>query len=354
MIGIGIIGAGRISGAHARAAASLPQTRLAAVAEPDEERRAAFGARYGGTPFADTHEMLECPDVDAVVVALPHWLHAEVSCAALEAGKHVLLEKPMAMTVAECDAMIAAARRTGRKLMVGHSQHFFPVNQAAKALLDSGELGRIVMATDTWFKPFFGREKRPPWFLDTSRGGGMWPMNGSHMIDRMTMFIGSDVVAVKAMVGTYFFDQPATDAGLAFLQFRNGVCATLAHAGYRDHCGVDRFEGEITATEGQIRFTTSRLWRSRDDRYEEVDVLIEMPRLRSEAAPGEVAAAAKAVSGAPPTFALQMAAFADCILNDTEPPITGEYGREIVRVLNACEESGRTGREVRLDIDRSA
>jgi phthalate 4,5-cis-dihydrodiol dehydrogenase len=349
MIGVGIIGAGRISGAHAHAARSLPQTRLAAVAEPDEERRAAFVARHGGAPFADYREMLEARDVDAVVVALPHGLHAEVGCAALEAGKHVLLEKPMAVTVAECDAMIAAARRTGRTQMVGHSQHFFPVNQAVKALLASGEVGRIVMATDTWYKPFFGREKRPPWFLDASRGGGMWPMNGSHMIDRMTMFIGSEVVAVKAMVGTYFFDQPATDAGMAILQFRNGVYATLAHAGYRDHCGVDRFEGEITATEGQLRFSTSRLWRSQDDRYVEVEVPVEMPSLRSEAAPGEVAAAATALSVAPPTFALQMAAFADAILNDSEPPITGEYGREIVRVLNACEESGRTGREVRLD-----
>jgi predicted dehydrogenase len=177
----------------------------------------------------------------------------------------------------------------------------------------------------------------------------MWPMNGSHMIDRMTLFIGSDVVAVKAMVGTYFFDQPTTDAGMAILQFRNGVYATLAHAGYRDHCGVDRFEGEITATGGQLRFSTRRLWRSQDDQYVEVEVPVEMPALRTKAAPREVAATAKAVQVAPPTFALQMAAFADCILNDTAPPIPGEYGREIVRVLNACEESGSTGREVRLD-----
>lgn len=349
MVGIGIIGAGRVSGAHARPATALPQTRLVAVAEPDEARRAAFVERYGGTGYADYRELLEAKEVDAVVVALPHWLHAEATCAALSAGKHVLLEKPMAMTVEECDRIIAAARRANRKLMIGHSHHFFPVNLAVKALLTSGELGKIVMATDTWYKPFFGREKRPLWFLDPAKGGGMWPMNGSHMIDRMIFFIESDVVAVKAMVGAYFFDQPATDAGMAILQFRNGVYATLAHAGYRDHCGVERFEAEITATQGQVRFDGRRLWRSCDDRYVEVEVPDMMAALRPEFTPAGVAESAKEVMVPSPTLALQMAAFADSILNNTEPPVTGEYGREVVRVLNACEESGRTGREVRLE-----
>jgi predicted dehydrogenase len=140
------------------------------------------------------------------------------------------------------------------------------------------------------------------------------------------------------MVGTYFFDQPATDAGLAILQFENGVYATLAHAGYRDHGGVDRFEAEITATDGQIRFPGSKLWRSRDGQFVEVEVPVEMPPLRPTADPAPS-----------PVFAAQLAGFADAILNDTESPIPGEYGREVVRVLTACEESGRTGREVLLD-----
>lgn len=336
MVGIGIIGAGRISGAHAQAARALPQTRLVAVAEPDEERRARFLERWGGTGFADYRALLDSPEVDAVVVALPHWLHGEVGCAALSAGKHVLLEKPMAMTVEECDALIAAGRRANRKVMVGHMHQFTPVNLAAKALLDSGELGEVVMATDTWYKPFFGREKRPPWFLDAAKGGGMWPMNGAHMIDRMTFFAGSEVVAVKAMVGARFFDQPCTDCGVALLQFANGVYATLVHAGYRDRCGVERFEAEITATEGQIRFDGRGLWRSRDDQYLPVEVPTNSPPLRPDMA-------------CSPTFAAQTAAFADAILNDAVPPIPGEYGRQVVRVMNACEESGRTGREVRLD-----
>src|SRR5262249_36728304 len=158
-------------------------------------------------------------------------------------GKHVLIEKPMAMTVAECDAMIAAAERTGKTLMVAHSQHFFPVNEKVRALIAEGDVGRIVFATDTWYKPFYA-DPRPPWFLESTKGGGMWPMNGPHMIDRMSQFIGSRVVAVKAMVGTYFVDVPATDTGVAILQFANGVYATLQHCGYTN--GVEKFEGEIT------------------------------------------------------------------------------------------------------------
>ena len=113
----------------------------------------------------------------------------------------------MAMTVAECDAMIAAADRSGKTLMIAHSQQFFPVNETVRAMIAAGEIGRIVFATDTWYKPFYA-DPRPPWFLDAAKGGGMWPMNGPHLIDRMTMFIGSHVVAVKAMVGTHFVDVP--------------------------------------------------------------------------------------------------------------------------------------------------
>lgn len=336
MIGIGIVGAGRISGAHAQAARALPTTRLVGVAEPDEERRARFLERFGGTGYAEHRALLDADEVDAIVVCLPHWLHAEVGCAALDAGKHVFLEKPMAMTVAECDALIAAARRAGRKLMVGHMYQYHPVNTTAKALLDAGELGAIVMATDTWHKPFFGREKRPAWFLDAAKGGGMWPMNGSHMIDRMTYLIGSDVVAVKASVGTRFFDQPCTDHGVALLQYGNGTHATLVHAGYRDGCGAERHEAEITATEGQIKFDGKSLWRIRDGQYVPVEVTAMPPPLRPDAP-------------CSPMFALQAAGFADAIRNDTAAPIPGEYGRQVVRVLEACEESGRTGREVRLD-----
>lgn len=336
-IRIGIIGTGRISGAHARAAEALAGTQLAGCADIDPARLAKFTERFPCQASSSAEELIARPGVDAVVIALPHWLHCDVTIAALQAGKHVLLEKPMAMTVAECDAMIAAAERTGKTLMVGHSQHFFPVNEAARALITSGEIGRIVFATDTWYKPFFEVE-RPPWFLDAAKGGGMWPMNGPHMIDRMMMFIGSPVVAVKAMVGTYFFDVPATDTGMALLQFGNGAHATLQHCGFKN--GVDRFEAEIAGTEGQLKLSTRQLWRSRDGKWEEVPVQPTAPPLKpdwpADKSPGA-------------SFGNQMAAYVQAIRTGQEPAVSAAYGREIVRVLQATEESARLGREVRLD-----
>jgi phthalate 4,5-cis-dihydrodiol dehydrogenase len=337
MIGIGVIGTGRISGAHARAAEALAGTRLAGCADVDPARLEKFTGRFPCPAFESYEELIARSDVDAVVVALPHWLHCDVTIACLQAGKHVLLEKPMAMTVAECDAMIEAADRTGKTLMVAHSQHFFPVNETARALIAAGEIGRIVFATDTWYKPFYEVE-RPPWFLDASKGGGMWPMNGPHMIDRMMMFIGSEVVAVKAMVGTYFFDVPATDTGMALLEFANGVHATLQHCGWKQ--GVNKFEGEITGTEGQLRLTVKQLWRSRDGQYEEVPVEAAPPPLKpdwpADRSPGA-------------TFGNQLAAFVDAIHTGDEPAVSARYGREVVRILEASEESARRGREVRLD-----
>lgn len=339
IIKIGIIGTGRVSGAHAAAAQALAGVQLAGCADVDPARLAKFTERFPCPGFASSEELIGRPGIDAVVVALPHFLHADVTIAALQAGKHVLLEKPMAMTVAECDAMIAAADRTGKQLMVAHSQQFFPVNQAARALIAAGAIGRIVFATDTWYKPFYA-EPRPPWFLDASRGGGMWPMNGSHMIDRMTRFIGSPVIAVKAMVGTYFVDVPATDTGVALLQFANGVHATLQHCGYQVGQGVERFEGEITGTEGQLKLTPARLWRCQEGKYEEVSVEPALPPLKPEW-PADKRLGA--------TFVNQFAAFAEAIRTGAEPAVSARYGREIVRVLAACEESGRLGREVRLD-----
>jgi phthalate 4,5-cis-dihydrodiol dehydrogenase len=337
MLKLGIIGTGRISGAHARATQALEGTHLVGCADVDPDRLAKFTSRFPCDGCESYEDLLARPDLDAVVIALPHWLHGDVTIASLHAGKHVLVEKPMAMTVAECDAMIAAADQTGKTLMIAHSQHFFPVNERARALIAAGEIGRIVFATDTWYKPFYEVE-RPPWFLDASKGGGMWPMNGPHMIDRMMMFIGRDVIAVKAMVGTHFVDVPATDTGMALLEFAGGVHATLQHCGYTN--GVNKFEAEITGTKGQLRLTTTQLWQSRDGKYEEVPLEPSLPPLKSDwpadHSPGS-------------TFANQLAAFVHSVQTGEEPPISARYGREIVRVLEACEESARLGREVRLD-----
>jgi predicted dehydrogenase len=337
MIGIGIIGAGRICAAHATAALALPETRLVAIADVDEARVARAVDEFGGRGYHGYEPLLQDPEVDAVVVALPHGLHRDVTVNCLAAGKHVLLEKPMAMTVPECDAMIAAAESSGKSLMVAHSQHYFPANLAAKELIQAGAIGNLVLATDTWYKGFWEGGKRPDWFLDDSKGGGMWAMNGSHMIDRLVFLLGSRVTSVKAKVGNPIFGL-STDMGMAYLDFANGVSATIQHLGYRD--GVNRFEAEISGTEGQLKVNGDgggrEVWRSSGGAWEAMPVIeAELPTKPGAPQPS-------------PVFGAQMREFALSLLEQRAPGVTAEYGRHIVQVLTACEVSSRTGREMVL------
>lgn len=337
MIGIGIIGAGRICAAHATAALALPETRLAAIADVDESRVAAATQAYDCIGYLGYEALLDDPDVDAVVIGLPHFLHREVTERSLQAGKHVLLEKPMAMTVEECDAMLAAADAAGKSLMVAHSQHYFPQNLAARELIRNGDLGTLVLANDAWYKGFWEGGKRPKWFLENSKGGGMWAMNGSHMIDRLCFLLDSQVTAVKARVGNPVFGL-STDMGIAYLDFACGVSATIQHLGYRD--GVNRFDAEISGTEAQLKVggdgNRAELWRSRSGTWEEVPVApTQLPTRPGAPEPS-------------PIFGAQLRDFALGLVEQRAPSISAEYGRHIVQVLTACEESSATGREVVL------
>ena len=187
--GVGIIGASRVSGGHAQAVAAVPETQLVAIAEPDAVRREEFTRKHPCTGYAGHNDLLADPRIDVVMIGLPHFLHTEITLAACAARKHIFLEKPMAMTVADCDAIIAAAEEAGVKLLVAHTEHFVPAGLAARRLIQDERLGKVVFATDTWYRTF-DLPNRPPWFLNRAEGGGgMWYMNGVHMLDRLTWLI---------------------------------------------------------------------------------------------------------------------------------------------------------------------
>ena len=342
--GVGIIGTGRISGAHARAAQNVAATRLVAASEVDEARGKQFADRWGCEVVQDYRDLLARDDVQIVALTLPHFLHCPVAVEAARAGKHIIIEKPMADTVEECDQMIEAARRHRVKLFTAHTEEFMAPNVKARELIESGAVGRPVLATDTWYKAF-GLQGRPAWFVDREKGGGMWLMNGAHMIDRLTYILDSDVVAVKAFVGTRYNDIKADDAALAFLQLARGVPCTISHTGFRDHpgAGVEQPGGqvELSCTEAMLKVVDRRqLFRT---------------------VPAEPAPAAEGQRRRGPTtrweevplepgdpIATEYERFVACIAGDTPEPVTPEHARHIVAVMAACEESSRTGREVVL------
>lgn len=326
MIGIGIIGGGRIAAGHAQAVvANAGLLELRGISSARPERLSELVGKFGGQGYVDWRQMVERPDIDAVVIGLRNDQHLQAVLAAAKAGKHILLEKPMAMTLPECDRMIEAARVANLKLFVGQTQHFFAVNQAAKKLLDSGEMGRPVIVTDTWYKPF-GLSVRQPWFLDRAHGGGMWFMNGNHMIDRMIWFTGSKVVGVRANISSSLLGLKSDDTAIAMLEHENGLLSTLTHAGY--DVGDERWIGEFICTKGMVKVSTfppnPGLWAARKNAYEPV--------------PFEDF----------DSMAAEFRAFGECVRDNTPEPVSPEQARHVMEVMLAAEESSRTGREVRL------
>jgi len=331
-LGVGIIGTGRVSGAHARAAQAVAGARLVAASEVDEARGQEFAARWGCAIVRDYRDLLARDDIQLVILALPHFLHCPVAIDAANAGKHVMVEKPLADSVEECDRTIAAARKNKVKLFTAHTENFVPPNVKARELIKSGAVGQPVLATDTWYKPF-NLAGRPEWFKDRARGGGMWLMNGAHMIDRLMFMLDTRVVAVKAFVGTRYNPIQADDCALAYLEMANGVPCSIAHTGFKDTpgAGINQPTGvtEISCTEAMLKVTDRRqLFRTvpgpRDGQYEEV------PVERRD------------------TMTIELERFVACIRNDTPEPVTTQWARDVVAAMTACEESSRTGREVVL------
>jgi len=249
MIGVGIAGAGNFAAMHVRALAALPDFRLVAASAVDPAATTAFTAVHGGRPCRDWRDLLDDPAVDVVLITMPHHLHAEVAIAAAGAGKHALVEKPMAPSLAACRAMAAAAATAGTLLLPGQLMRFVRPCLAARAFLASGALGRPLYGrsamTKRWMEDF-----RQPWHLRPENGGGMLMTVGIHALDRLVWLMGQEVAAVAAMSGHLFHDQAVPDTDLLLLRMTNGPLGEVASVGYRDRTMVD--ETELACEGGRL------------------------------------------------------------------------------------------------------
>jgi predicted dehydrogenase len=176
-IKVGIIGFGKMGKLHLRVSRYMKDAKVVAVA--DLSRRALQAAEREGirAPYGDYREMLRDADIDAVIVTPPNFMHLESTLAALEAGKHAFVEKPLAMTSADCERIDDAARRQGVRLMVGHNYRFFDATQKLKATYDSGAIGDAVLSTFELvhgpLAPSLESQPVPEWYFDKEKVG-MW------------------------------------------------------------------------------------------------------------------------------------------------------------------------------------
>lgn len=228
---LGVIGLGRGFMLSLPALKRHPWIQLVAGADPRPAAGETLAAEFDCAAYQDIQALLADPAVEAVYIASPHGLHAEQTIAALSAGKHVLVEKPMALSLQECRAMTEAAVAADRVLMVGPSHGFDAPVQRAAALVASGQYGAPKIVTAFNYTDFMYRFRRPE-ELDQSRGGGVVFSQAAHQIDQVRTVVGAPVRSVRATSGQWDPERPSDGAYSAFLSFANGASATLTYSGY--------------------------------------------------------------------------------------------------------------------------
>ena len=241
---IGVAGLGRGFTLMLPTLTAHPRVQLVAATDPRAEARSRFAADFA----ARTHESFEAlcadPGVDAIYVATPHQHHADHAIAAARAGKHVLVEKPMALTLAQATAMIEAAATAGTHLVVGPSHSFDAPIARARAIVASGELGRVRMMSALNFTDFLYRPRRRE-ELDTAAGGGVLFSQAAHQVDIVRLLGGGMVESVRAQAGNWDPARPTEGAYGALLTFAGGAFANLTYSGY-GHFDSDEFMGGLS------------------------------------------------------------------------------------------------------------
>ena len=355
--GFGIVGAGVISAMHAEAISSLPGARLAAVTDVDAQRAAALAEAHGASAEPGLDELLGRPDVDVVCVCVPSGMHAQVGVRAAAAGKHLVVEKPIDVTLAAADRLIAAAEEAGVAMTVVSQTRFEPGLTELRGLLDEGALGRLVYgeATTKWYRTqgyYDSAAWRGTWALD----GGALMNQGVHYVDLLRWCAGP-VTEVTALCQTSGHRLEAEDVALALLRFASGaagtiIASTAMYPGFPQRLELAGTGGTVVVEDAQIVHRSLLADRG------------------GSAAPGgrpgpdgtgsgdragqSPAAAANPAAVGSSGHAAQIADLLAAIDEGRPPAVTGQNGRDALEIICAVYQSAREGRTVTLPVPAGA
>ena len=240
---LGVAGLGRAFSVMLPTFTRHPAVRLVAAADTRAEARKRFADEFSAKAYDTVAALCADPAVDAVYVATPHQFHREHATQAARAGKHLLIEKPMALTIENCTAITEAARRAGVHVVVGHSHSFDAPVRHLRKLVESGAFGQVRMISALNYTDYLYRPRRPE-ELDTSKGGGAVFNQAAHQVDVVRLIAGAPVRSVRALTGSWDAKRPTEGAYATLLTFANGAFASLAYSGY-GHFDSDEFEGWI-------------------------------------------------------------------------------------------------------------
>ena len=359
-VGIGIIGCGGIANMHAAAVVGLEEARLVAVCDTVEARAQAFAEQYHvPKAYIDSRQMLADPEVEAALVCTPHPSHCPLAIQAAEAGKHVMVEKPLSVDLRQADEAIAAARKAGIRFGVIFQRRFWPAAQRARKAIDEGKLGKIILGDCIvkWWRPksYYDRDAwRGTW---AAEGGGVMVNQAVHAIDMYQWLMGP-VDTVYGLWGNLSHPYvEVEDTAVAALRFKNGALGVIETTVSTNPQLGSRIaiHGENGASIGILEHPEGRvgvndIWTIPGEEEEAASILAE------EQASGDFMFRPRAATGSPsserrPTYhGLQIRDFVQAILEDREPAVTAEEGRKAVEIITAIYQSGRTGQPVRLPL----
>ncbi len=344
----GLIGCGKIAEIHAQALHDIPEAEFVACCDTDEGRAKALAAKHGVPKiYTDVHEMLGSGDIEAVLVCAPHPVHATLVVAAAEAGVHVLCEKPISISLADADRMIAAADQAGVKFGVIFQRRFWPAARRIREAIDDGRLGQLTFgecsvrigrsreyfASDPW---------RGTW---ANEGGGVLMNQAVHAIDQFQWFMGRAVEVVGRYAtlrhGSYI---DVEDTAVATVVFENGALGVIQAAST-----FDTNLGFRVAVHGDSGAAVS-VWEYPEGRQGINDVwdIPEETGLRAVWERDE-----QGRPGFPEFHVLQIQDFLQAVRDDRAPAVTGADARRSLEIILAIYESSRTGLPVSLPMVES-
>lgn len=350
MLKIGIIGCGTIAQVrHIPEFAANEHCELASFYSVTPGKAEKMAKNYGGKGFTDFEAFLNS-GLDAVSVCVTNALHASMSIQALDHGLHVLCEKPMAVTLEECEAMVKAAKRNGKKLMIGQNQRFAAAHMEAKRRIERGDIGKI-LSFDTVYAhggPEAWCGQANPWFFDKKQSvfGAMADI-GIHKTDLLHYLLGEPIVKVNAILETMDKKYPdgsliaVDDNAFCLYQTSSGITGTM-HVSWTQY-GEEINSVVIQGSEGVIRCYT-------DPKYtlivEKKGGAVERLELGTVGNNEDQTSGKLFNSGV-------IDSFVDNIRNDTRPLVDGEEAIKAMRVIFAAQESSRTGKTVLIDQEDS-
>ena len=351
-----VIGYGKVAHIHAEALRDIPESEFVAVCGRDAAKARAFGDRHGVEPFTSVEEMVG-RGVQAVVVATPHPAHASVTTAALRAGAHAIVEKPLASSLEDCDAMIGAARAGGRTLAMISQRRLYAPTRRVREAIDAGKLGRPILGTVTMLgwrdEKYYGSDPwRGSW---DGEGGGVLVNQAPHQIDILQWFMGEVDELYGAWANLNHAYIEVEDTSIAVLRFKSGALGNILVSNSQDPALFGRVwvHGSNGATVG-VQTDGGAMF------IAGMSSVTEPPINDVWKVPGEEdmlgrwqkedADFFRGIDATKHYHRLQIRDFLRAILEGRAPLVPGEEGRRTVEIFTAIYRSQRDGRPVKFPL----